>query len=272
MMKVTWFTKRYGNDPAGDDKGGTGEGGTGGTPPEKKFSQEDVDRIINKRFAKEKADKEQLLAKLTTLQDTAKLTEEERSTLETQIQSLTDSLTTKEQQAALQAKKLEEKYTKERDAVVVERDLWKNRYVDSTIKRSLTDAAIASQAQEPAQLVMMFGHATSLEEQLDSAGKPTGEFVPMMKFQGIDPETKKPAQMKLPVSEAVQHMRENGLHKNLFKHSGTPGTGEGSGGAGKGKDSGKMPNPSDYATPDLFQDAYQKWRDGHSVDGSPVKA
>lgn len=278
-MKVIWFKKRYGNDPAG----GNGEGGEGGANggaggaggsggAEKKFTQDDVDRILNKRFAKEKSEKEQLLKQLTTLQDTAKLTEEERTTLESQIQSLTDSLQTKEQQQALAAKKLEEKYTKERDAVASERDLWKNRYVDSTIKRSLTDAAVASNAQEPAQIVMMFGHATSLEEQLDSAGKPTGEFVPVMKFQGIDPETKKPAQMKLPVSEAIAHMRENGLHKNLFKHTGTPGTGEGGTGTGKGKDNGKMPTPSDYASPELFQDAYQKWRDGHKVDGSTIKA
>jgi len=269
MKFYTWLKKRYGNE-GGE---GSGEGGEGTQPPkEKTFTQKELDGIINKRFAKERTEKEALLKQLQTLQETAQLTSEERSGLEQQIQSLTDSLQTKEQQAALAAKKLEDKYNQEREKLSQERDTWKNRFVDSTIRRALTDAAVSSNAQDPSQIVMMFGSATKLEDVLDGSGKPTGDFAVTMSFQGIDPETKKPAQLKLPVAEAIQHMRDNGLHKNLFKHTSTPGTGQGGSGEGKGKSQDTMPNPKDYASGDDFQKAYQSWRNTHNVDGTPIKA
>lgn len=277
MSYIQWFNKRYGNDPAGEGEGGEGGAGAGGAgagagSSERTFKQAEVDAIIKKRLSKERTEKEQLLGQLQELRDTVNLTEEQRSGLEGQIQNLTDSLQSKEQQAALALKREQDKYAKEKDGLLSERDTWKNRFVDSTIKRSLTDAAVTAGAQDPSQIVMMFGGSTSLDEVKDSAGKPTGEFAVLMKFQGINPETKKPEQMILPVSEAIQHMRENKLHANLFKATGVPGTGTDTSGAGKGgKDSSKMPEVSQFANPAEFQKAYQEWRSNYNLDGSPVK-
>lgn len=279
MSYIQWFNKRYGNDPAvgegGDGEGGAGAGGAGAGGAgggERTFKQAEVDAIIKKRLAKERTEKESLLGQLQQLRDTVNLTEEQRTSLETQIQNLTDSLQSKEQQAAIALKREQDKYAKEKEGLLGERDTWKNRFVDSTIKRSLTDAAVTAGAQDPSQIVMMFGGSTSLEEVKDSTGKPTGEFAVLMKFQGINPETKKPEQMILPVSEAIQHMRENKLHANLFKATGVPGTGTDTNGASKGgKDSSKMPEPSQFANPAEFQKAYQEWRSNYNLDGSPVK-
>jgi hypothetical protein len=276
MSYIQWFNKRYGNDPADGDGGegdGEGEGGgNGGEKKERLFKQKEVDDIIKKRLAKERTEKEKLLGQLQQLRDTVNLTEEQRSGLESQIQNLTDSLQSKEQQAAIALKREQDKYAKEKEGLLSERDTWRNRFVDSTIKRSLTDAAVTAGAQDPSQIVMMFGGSTSREEVKDSTGKPTGEFAVLMKFQGINPETKKPEQMILPVSEAVQHMRENKLHANLFKATGVPGTGTDTSGAGKGgKDSSKMPEPSQFTNPAEYQKAYQEWRDSYNLDGTPVK-
>lgn len=271
LSRFGWLVKFYGE---GDGQANEGEGAGDGNqkPAEKTFTQKQLDDIINKRFAKERTEREKLLTELTTLRDKAQLTAEERSTLEGQITTLTESLQTKEQQAAAALQKIQEKSKKEIETAVSERDIWKNRFVDSTIRRSLTDAAVSSGALEPSQIVMMFGSATAIEEVMDSSGKPTGEFITLMKFQGIDPETKKPAQLRLPVGEALQHMRDNGLHKNLFKAAGTAGTGQDGNGRGGAKDSNKMPNPADYTNPADFQTAYQTWRNTHNVDGTPIES
>lgn len=279
FLKISWQSIRYG-EGEGDDSGSgsgsgsgsasgsAGTGNAGGDPPagsgagEKVFKQADVDRIVKDRLKNERTEKEKLIKDLQTLQQSASLTAEEKETLASRIESMESSLRTKEEQFALEKKKSEDKFKTELEKVSGDRDIWRTRFDSSMKKRSLLDAAVENNVEEPSQIIMMFESLTRLEEVVDSAGKGTGDFTTKMKFMGIDPESKKPKEYDLPPSEALAHMRENGLHKNLFKHGATPGTGQGGGGQG-GKATGdpdKMPEPGDYATQEQFRDAYNKWR------------
>jgi hypothetical protein len=270
IKSCPWVSKYYGPEDdaggagggAGGDSGGAGGGDAGGKPPEKTFRQADVDRIVKDRLKNERIEKEKLISDLTKLRDQASLTTQDRDELSQRIESMEASLRTKEENFEIEKKRAAEKYTRDLDKASQEAKGWQERFTKSTIRRSLTDAAVATNAEDTDQIVMMFSGNTRLEEERDSAGKLTGDFIAMMKVQGIDVETKKPTMLDLPVREAMQHLRDNGLHKNLFKHGAVAGTGqEGGGNSGKGTgDPSKMPLPGDYQTTEAFRDAYDKWR------------
>lgn len=256
---------------SGGNQGGNAGGASGnaGAGANKSFTQADVDRILNQRFKKEREEREQMLARFKEI-ETNGLTPDAREAFETQIQTLQESLQTKEQVSQNRLTEVENKYKKQITGVTTERDTWKTRFERSTIERAIMDAASVNQAEDPSQLIMMFGGSTVLEEQLDEKGVPTGNFAAMLKFRGVDAESKKPVDLKLPVSEAVAHMREYGLHKNLFKHGSNQGTGKSGTGAGGGTGSAE-PKPEDFSSPAAYSAAYQSWRDTHDANGNPLK-
>lgn len=281
VRNLTYLRKKfflaYGDD---DGAGGTppAAGGNnpppaGGTPPAnpptKTFTQTDVDTIINKRFAKEKSEKEALIAQLENFKQSAGLSAKEKEDLSKQIEDMQNSLLTKDQQAANEKKNLEKKWSEENKKAKEEADGWKGRFTRTTTIRSLKDAERSVGVQEEGQLVLMFENRTRLEEEKDDEGKPTGEFIAKLKFDAKDEEGKK-ITFDLPVEEAFVKMRELGLHKNIFKHEAKPGTGENNGGGkgGKNSDPSKMPEPDDYRTSKEYNDAYQKWRDEWNPDGT----
>lgn len=254
------------DDKGGDaNKGGTGDdkgaaAGKGGGPSGKVFTQEQVDKLIDQRFGKLKGTNERLVSQLEEIKKNSSLTAQERDTLQLQIDELNSSLLTKEQQATQEREKLEKKYKTETERLNQENSLWKNRFTESTIKRAITDAAVSAGAEDPSQLVLMFSTSARLEEEKGPDGKPTGNFVPRMKFQGLDEENK-PVNLDLPVAEAITHMKGKGLHKNLFKHGANSGTGKESGGqSGAGTDTTKMPLRENYPNGEAYTAAYMAWR------------
>lgn len=237
---------------------------------EKRFSQKDVDRLIDKRFKKEKSENEKLLKQLEAIK-TDGLTPEAKEELQNQIERLQESVQSKEKTLADKMAEAEKKHGKALEGAMQERDLWKNRYHQSRIERDMFDGANSAEAENPEQLVLMFGGSARLEEETDTAGKGTGKFVTKVKFKGIDPESKKSVELDLPPGEAFAHMKEHGLHKNLFKHGAASGTGKPGTGSGGGKTGGDAePDPEKYSSSEEYNTAYQSWRDSHNLDGSPI--
>lgn len=248
----------------GDDKGATDDKKGGDPKPGKTFTQEQVDKLIDTRFAKLKGTNERLVSDLEKLKTNAGLTVQEKETLQLQIDELNSSMMTKEQQATQEREKLEKKHKTTVEQLTAEASGWKNRFVDSSNKRAITDAAVAVGAEDPSQLVLMFQSSTRLEEEKGADGKLTGNFVSRVKFQGLDEENK-PVALDLPVNEAFAHMKAKGLHKNLFKHGANSGTGQPAGGqGGAGNDTSKMPVRESYPTSEAFTAAYMTWREKNS--------
>lgn len=275
-----WFPHYEGEGTEGSGTEGSGTGSGSGDasasssasdPNEKKFSQKDLDKAINHRFKAEKTENEKLLRQLQAIKQNG-LTPEAREELEGQITRLQESMQTKEQTLQQKMAESEKKHLKLIETEKGEKELWKGRYHKTVVERSILDS-VSQDAEDSLQFVLMFGPNARLEEQVDSVGKPTGEFITMLKFQGVDAETKKPVMLDLPVGEAFNHMREHGLHKNLFKHKGTSGTGKPANGAAGGNNAanGKLPERSQYQSEEDYSAAYQSWRDTHNADGSPLQ-
>lgn len=265
-------------DGEGDGEGGDPTPVPKSTPGEwdGKFTeaqQKKIDEVVSKRFAKEKKEKEELIGQLNVLKQSANLTEEEKNGLAGKIDELQNSLMSEQERAAKERAKLENKFKSDLDLTSKERDTWKTRYETTLIERAITDAAVEYKAENATQLRMMFRGATRLTEDSSDDGKPTGRFIPTMKFIGLEEDGKTQSEMELPVADAIKKLKEDGLNDNLFQHSGTPGTGRlpSGGSGGKGRRNGEMPLREHYATGGEYSRAYQKYRDTYNVDGTLKK-
>ena len=160
------------------------------------------------------------------------LSEQERQKAEETLATVQMQLRTKEQQAAFEKQKLEEAHGRTLKEVSEKATHWESRYKESTVARSLQDAAIAGDAFQPKQLVTILRPMTKLVEE-------NGEFKTMVEFPDTDPTTNEPVMTLRTPDEAVRRMRElPDVYGNLFKSNVVSGIGSNSatGGLTPGKD------------------------------------
>lgn len=218
-----------------------------------KFSSEQQ-KEINRILAAEKKKHQKVVQKAVdeanALRSKAQLTAAERQDLDNRLELIQNEMRTKEEQAKRAADKLRKKHKEERESLIAERDTWKTRFTESTIERSLTDAAAANNAFSPKQIVAILGRNTSLVPVLDEDGKPTGGLEPKVRFQSKDKEGN-PVTLDMSPSDAVKRMKDEEEFLNLFR-------GEGSGGAGLRS----QPGGKKVSTVELAKDpaAYRKAR------------
>lgn len=228
-----------GEGSGGEGSGGEGSGGNkDGDDDKPKFSQKQVNSMVAERNKKLNAEYIKVKKELDTMLAEGTSTKEE---YEAKLNELRDTMSSTEE---LTKRKLEkaEKDAKEKETnLVKERDAWKIRYTDATIRRSLTDAAVEHEAFNPEQVVVLLMSNTRLVEALDEAGKPTGELTPEVTLDTLNQE-KKPVKLKLTPSEAVKVLKDTpDKYGNLFK--GVKTGGFGGGGSGSGGGSGNNPFP-----------------------------
>lgn len=205
------------------------------TPNGKSFTQEDVNRLLAQEKRKHKQTAEKAIEEAKALRTKAQLTAEERDELDKRIGLLQDELLTKEELAKKNEEELRKQHEEHVTNLTVERDRWQQRFTDSTIKRSITDAAATHTAYNPTQIVAILGPNTRLVDVLDENGQPTGELTPKVKFQDVDKEGKA-VTLDLPPKEAVKRMKGMDQYLNLFKIEGSGGAGLSSQPAGKRPD------------------------------------
>lgn len=170
----------------------------------------------------------------------AQLTTQERKDLEQRLGQLQDEMLTKEELSKKNAERQRVTYEEKVNSLTGERDSWQKRYTESTIQRSITDAAATNNAFSPRQIVSILGSQTRLVEVLDQQGKPTGKLEPKVKFDDVDKDNN-PVVLDLSPKEAVKRMKEMEEYLNLFK-------GEGTGGAGmRSQPGGRKPDVRDLA-------------------------
>lgn len=209
-------------DPASDDptpKVGD-DNGKGGT-----FTQAQVNEMMAKDRRKHQEQTKKAMAEVEALRSKARLTTEERDDLDKRMQELQDQLLTKEELAKKEQERLRKDHENKLKEVASERDSWKNRYTDSAIVRSITDAAGKHDAYRPQQIVALLQSKTRLAEVRDDEGNPTGNFKPEIRFDDVDKEGK-PVTLTLTPDEAVKRMREMEDYLNLFKGEGVGGLGQ----------------------------------------------
>lgn len=171
------------------------------------------------------------LSNLQMLQTRAKLSEKEKADLTSQIKDLEGKVFSAEELASRDRAKLTDQYEGQVKSLTSERDSWQTRFADSTISTSITDAAVKNDAFSPSQISAFLRPKTKLVEQADEDGNITG-YNPIVTLPSKD---KKGNTVKLELSplKAVEVMKEDPEHFNLFKGKTKGGMGSNTGGAGK---------------------------------------
>ena len=92
-------------------------------------------------------------SQLNELAKSKSLTEQERQTLKENLDTIAGQLRTKEQQLTLEKRQLEEQYQTKIEESAKKAQTWEALFRDSTIDRSLQDAAVKHEAFNPSQIV-----------------------------------------------------------------------------------------------------------------------
>lgn len=221
---------------SGDSSGsGTGDSSSqqsGGG--EKTFTQAEVNEYVVKRNKNLKSQYEQLEGNYESLLENFRGTDEQRAKLEDDLENVRAQMRTKEQQAAHERKREQEKYNRELTAAQEQATTWKQRYESSTIERAIVDAASKNDAFNPDHFVSLLSPKSKVVEELDDAGTPTGNLVPKVEWTVVNPDTKQPEKVLKSPSEVIELMKEDvQSHGSLFKSNVAKGLGAGTFTGGK---------------------------------------
>ena len=227
----------------------------GGDDPNDKptISQNKLNQLLAENKRQLQQQNAALVKQLETIKQSANMTEQQRSELESQIKALKDQYLTVEEKAKQEREALERELKQKEAALTQERDTWRGRYTQATISRSITDAAVAHDAFNPAQIVALIGPNTSLDQEIDKDGKPTGQLVPITKFVHTDSKGEQ-VTLSLAPLEAVKKMKDIEGYQNLFKS-------QAKGGAGAQNYS----SAKDQKNPPKDPAAYREWRKTHGI-------
>jgi hypothetical protein len=247
LVSKVWLLVYEGEETNNNSSENNNNNNNNNEPP-RTFTQEDVNRFLAEEKKKTRGQTENLIKELEVLKKSKGLSEQEKVTLSQKIDELNNQLLTKDQLLEKERSKLQREHTeiiqKERD----EKENWRNRYTESTIIRSIVDAASDAGAYNTEQIVALLKSNARLVEDTDSEGNSIGTFTPRVKFRDTDKDGK-PVTLDLSIEEAVKRMKDlPEKYGNLFKVNLNGGLG------GNGSTTGNKPlDPSRIKTMEQYK-------------------
>lgn len=195
------------------------------------FSQDQLNAIL----AEDKRKHQAVLVKTEQqykdlLSNSQSLTTKERETLQANLEQVSAQLRTREAQSAHEKQQIEERYTKAVKEADAKASTWETKYRETTIARSLQDAAVVNGAYRSEQIVTILRPMTKLIEVVDDrTGQSTGQYRPVVEFPDKNPTTGEPMLASFSPEEAVKRMQElPEVYGNLFKNNVVSGIGSNS--------------------------------------------
>lgn len=132
------FTLHYeGGDPSGDPPAGDPPAGD----PPKSFTQDELDRIVQERLARERKTSRETLTRLETLQKNLQLTEEQKQEMEQEMEKLRKQTMSAQEIAEREKKRAQDEYKSQVEAASKSAKDWETRFVDLKINYEISAAA-----------------------------------------------------------------------------------------------------------------------------------
>ena len=195
----------------------------------KSYTQDDLNNALAADKRAHQVQYQKLEQQLQSTLKESKLTADERSKLEQSLDDVRKQLLTKDELAKAEKKKLEDEYNNRVSAAEQKATTYEKRWHDSTIERSLRDAASAEDAFNADIVVTVLRGQTKLVDEK-----------PMVDFVTYDAETGEAKVLQMSPLEAVKKMKEDApRYGGLFK-SGVVGGIGGTGSDGKLPKGGKL--------------------------------
>lgn len=169
--------------------------------------QAQINKILAEDKRKHQAQFQKLEAQLKETLTNAKLTSEERAKLEESLENERKRFLTKEEQAKIEKKQLEDRYTGELVQAKTEAETWRTKYTESTITRALQDAAVSGDAYNPNTVVTVLRQMVKMVND-----------TPMIDFVDVSEDTGEAIVKQMTPSEAIARMKQlPDAYGNLFK-------------------------------------------------------
>lgn len=210
------------DDPnaGGDDPNAGGDDpNAGGDDPNKGkvFTQDEMNKILAEDKRKHKSQLQKVEQQYETLLKSSQLTQKEREGLEESLENVRKQMLTQEERAKLEKKQLQDKLTGEIESLRSRAETAERKFVESTISRSLQDAAVRAEAFNPNQVVTILRGMVKMVE--DS---------PMINFPGLNDRGEE-VELQMTPDEAIERMKAlPEQYGNLFKANLNGGLGAGS--------------------------------------------
>lgn len=231
-----------GNEPAPDAGDPAGDGGKAPDPEkkapvadsgEKTFTQSAVNKIVEERLNRDRKNREnehkqqyaQLETRVESLLENESVVGEERVKLNVQLEDVRKQLRNKDQQAAhemgIKQKEFDALLDEKTKAAVV----WEDRFRESSISRSLQDAAASNDAYNASQVVALLRPMTKLAEVVNEvSNEPTGDYKTVVDFPDVNDKGESVMTQGTP-DAIVKRMKTLGEYANLFKSNVVAGVG-----------------------------------------------
>lgn len=238
LLATTSFVA-YDDDPAAAEKAAAEKAAAEKAAAEKAaaeqaqtFTKADMDKALAEERRKGQELNRQTMAELEAVRPKLNMTKQERDELDARMKDLTQKMLTKDEIASQEANRLRKAHENKVTELEKEKDDWQQRYTQSFIDRSITDAAVEFDAYSPSQVVTLLRQDTRLVPKLDAEGNATDQFEPKISFSDKDKDGK-PVILELSPQETLKRMKETEGFLNLFKGTGKGGLGGNNQGAGK---------------------------------------
>lgn len=218
-------------------EGGTDGGSDDGSDAPESFTQEQVNTMLADQKRKIQTKTNDTIKQLENLKKTSNLTKSEKETVEKQLTSLRSTMETEKQRAVREKAAQKNEYETRIATLTADRDKFNSLYTNSTIKRSIADAAEGNKAIHSTQIEAILNPNTTLVEDVDSEGNATGLMKASVKFQDVDKDGNALTVSYTP-AEAVKRMTEMPQYANLFESTNV-------GGAGRKNDNTGNTGPKD---------------------------
>ena len=233
---------------AAAEKAAADAAAAGGSPAFTPEQQAQVNKILAEDKRKHQAQFQKLEKQLQDTLNTAKLTQDERTKLEESLEDLRKQTRTKEEQAKIEKKQLEDRLTGELTQSRSETETWKTKYVDSTITRALQDAAVAGDAYNPNTVVTVLRQMVKMVND-----------TPMIDFPDVAEDTKEAIVKQMTPGEAIARMKQlPDAYGNLFKSGVVGGVGAASATGGLTPGSTGRVDPKKIRSMEQFMEIRQK--------------
>lgn len=225
---MLWFAC-YDDPPAGDPPAGEPQ------IEEKITSQDQLNTVLKREKERFRKEREKLAVQLEQHSQSAKLTQEQKDSLEVQVEELRQANMTADERARHQQVKLEKEYNGRLETATGAAKVWESRYQELKIGYEIKGAA-ANHEVLPNNIEFVeawLRPRTRMVQELDEDGKPIDSWTAKVKFDDLNKEGK-PIVLDLTVPDAVKRMKElPERYGNLFKGATAGGLGGNTGTPGK---------------------------------------
>ena len=187
----------------------------------KTFTQEELNTIIAKEKREFQKQNEALVVQLSEMQTEKGRSDESKTALQEQIDSLRKTYMTKEQLAKEESQKFQTEAERKFNDLESNHKTLRRKYESTQIKRELSDEAFEAGAVKPPQIVRELMETAEIV-----ADETTGEDTVIVTMVTVD-EDGKTVELKLSPKEAVKRHAEDKENWNLYKTNIVSGLGDG---------------------------------------------